>query len=222
MPLPRPWADTDREEVPVRHPGDVVRVVLGLSIFLGTAVAVRRRHLGRFETDVFRIVNDLPGALDGLLRSLMQAGSAVAISVSAALALLARRPRMARDLGVAGLAAWGGAKLAKSIVGRGRPLELLHGVVVRGQPTIGFGFPAGHVAVAAALATAAAPYLGRVGRRLVWAWVVIVAIARMYVGAHLPVDTIGGAALGWTIGSLVHLAFGAPDGQPSAAMVRGG
>ncbi len=37
----------------------------------------------------------------------------------------------------------------------------------------------------------------------------------MYVGAHLPLDVVGGAALGWAAGSLVHLLLGAPGGRPS-------
>jgi hypothetical protein len=35
------------------------------------------------------------------------------------------------------------------------------------------------------------------------------------VGAHLPFDVVGGAALGWAAGSLIHLLLGAPGGRPS-------
>jgi glycosyltransferase 2 family protein len=40
------------------------------------------------------------------------------------------------------------------------------------------------------------------------------------VGAHLPLDVIGGAALGWAAGGLTHLVLGAPDGRPSIQRVR--
>jgi len=48
----------------------------------------------------------------------------------------------------------------------------------------------------------------------------VVCLARMYVGAHLPLDVLGGAALGWAAGSLVHLLLGAPRGRPALARVR--
>jgi len=53
---------------------------------------------------------------------------------------------------------------------------------------------------AAAMATVASPYLGRSGRRTAWLLVALVAVARMYVGAHFPADVIGGFAVGWVVG----------------------
>ena len=97
---------------------------------------------------------------------------------------------------------------------------LLRGVVAHGTAAAGLGFPSGHTTVAAALATAAGPYLGRRGRRISWCGVWIVAIARIYVGAHFPLDTVGGTALGWVIGAGLHLAWGALGGQPTPARVR--
>jgi hypothetical protein len=34
------------------------------------------------------------------------------------------------------------------------------------------------------------------------------------VGAHLPLDIVGGLGVGWAIGSLVHWAFGVPPRLP--------
>jgi len=71
-----------------------------------------------------------------------------------------------------------------------------------------------------ALAAVAAPYLPRWGRRLVWSLAVTVVVARVYVGAHLPLDVIGGAALGYAAAALVHLALGVPteaEAEPQPA-----
>ena len=38
-----------------------------------------------------------------------------------------------------------------------------------------------------------------------------VAASRMYVGAHLPLDVLGGAALGLTVAGAVRLLAGRPD-----------
>jgi glycosyltransferase 2 family protein len=98
----------------------------------------------------------------------MQAGTLAAVFAAAGLALAARRWRLARDLVASGTLAWLAAKVVKNFVRRGRPSALLHGVVAHGTAAAGPGFPSGHTAVAAALATAAGPYLGRRGRRISW------------------------------------------------------
>ena len=137
------------------------------------------------------------------------------------MALAARRPRLARDLALAGALAWVLARVVKGLVGRARPDALLHGVVERAVGT-GLGYPSGHVAVAAAMATAAGPWLPRPGRRAAWWAVGLVALGRLYAGAHLPLDVVGGAALGWAVGAATHLALGAPGGLPSAATILQG
>lgn len=193
-----------------RHPGDVVRVVLGGAAFAASAAVANTDRVSTFERDVFRLLNHLPSQLDGPIQVVMQAGNLLAVPVAAAAALATRRPRLARDLAIAGSAAWVLAKLAKHLVTRPRPGVLLTDVIVRHANQGGLGFPSGHVTVAAALATAAGPFLPRWARRMTWLVVALVGVARVYVGVHFPADVVGGAALGWVIGATLHLVVGAP------------
>jgi glycosyltransferase 2 family protein len=204
-----------------RHPGDVLRVLVGGLVVTAGAMAARSGHVFALDANLFRLVNQLPEALGRPLLVVMQLGALAAVPAVAALALAARRPRLARDLALSGGLAWVLARAVKDLVGRARPVELLGGVVERAVNT-GLGYPSGHVAVAAALATAAGPWLPRPARRAAW-WVVwLVALGRMYAGAHLPLDVVGGAALGWAVAAAVHLAVGAPGGLPSvSAMLEG-
>lgn len=163
------------------------------------------------EHRVFSALNGgLPDALQVVLLPVMQAGSLAAVFAAGVLALVARRPRLAGLLVLAGGSAWILAKLVKRVVERGRPEMYFHDVVIRGAVQMGQGFPSGHAAVIAAMATVASPYLGRTGRILVWAVAVLVALARVYIGAHLPLDVVAGFAVGWGFGSLLNLVLGTP------------
>lgn len=205
---------------PVRHPSDLLRVLLGIFTLVASGIALRGAHPGPFEEKLFRLINDLPGMLAAPLGAIMQLGSIAVVPLVSGAALLLGRVRMAVDIAVSGSLAWALARLLKDLIERGRPGAILHDVMIRGPAATGLGFPSGHVAVAAALATSAAPYLPRPARRATWAAVGFVALARVYAGAHLPVDVLGGAALGWTVGAGLHLLFGAPGARPSPAAVR--
>jgi undecaprenyl-diphosphatase len=74
--------------------------------------------------------------------------------------------------------------------------------------------------VAVALASVASPYLSRRARRITWTLAAVVCLSRVYVGAHWPLDVIGGAAVGFAVGAAVHLVLGAPGGSPSAGRIR--
>ncbi len=193
-----------------RHPADLARVLVGGLGFAVVLLIVSRDTVSVFERDLFRLVNDLPAIIEPPLAILMQAGNIVFAAVVVLVALLARRRPAARDLALGAGLAWLGAKGFKLLVGRARPGDVLAGVVLRGSHP-GVGFPSGHVAVAAALATALSPYVSRPIRRAMWGTVFVVAVGRMYVGAHLPLDVTGGWLLGWVAGSAVHVAFGSPS-----------
>src|SRR5664279_4537689 len=170
----------------VRHPGDVLRVVIGLILLLGCCLIASSESVSAFELGVFRLVNGLPSWLYGLLWSVMQLGSLAAVFVVAGIALIARRWRMAVELLTGGLLAYYCASGLKDLIGRGRPAEMMSDVVFHGDPAQGLGFPSGHAAVSAALAAVAVPFLARRWRRWVWVLPVTVGFARILVGAHLP------------------------------------
>jgi membrane-associated phospholipid phosphatase len=205
-----------------RHPSDLVRVALGAAVLAMTTTAIHKDFIGDREAALFRVVNELalPGWTWSGVWLVMQLGVIGAVPLVAVLALATRRLRLALDALLAAGSIYLIAKLVKEFVQRGRPQTLLPDVHILGEPARGLGYVSGHSAVAVALATVSSPYLGRRARRVAWALAGCVCLARMYVGAHLPFDVVGGAALGWAAGSLVLFVLGAPDPRPSLGKLR--
>ncbi|HZD73210.1 MAG TPA: phosphatase PAP2 family protein [Actinomycetota bacterium] len=203
-----------------RHAGDLVRLAAAVALLIATAELVHRNRVAALEVDAFRLVNDLPGFLYPPVWAVMQLGNLLAVPALTALAALTRRFRLAANLLVAGVGVWFLAILVKGLVERARPTHFLTDVHIRGASATGLGYISGHAAVAVALASVASPYLGRRARPVVWALAITVCLSRVYVGAHLPLDVVGAAAVGWAAGALVHLLLGAPGGRPSPARVR--
>jgi membrane-associated phospholipid phosphatase len=164
-----------------------------------TVLIARSRKVAHWEERVAGHVNQLPDALHGPVWVVMQSGTLAAPPVTAAVALATGRRETAGRLAVSGLAAYYLAKAVKRWVGRGRPLDLLPGTIVRGEPATGDGFVSGHAAVSTALALEAWRTLHGPARALPLVVAPTVALARIYVGAHLPLDVVGGAALGWAL-----------------------
>jgi membrane-associated phospholipid phosphatase len=190
--------------------------VVGVAGLVLSGVLVDASSVGPTERDVFRFLNDDLSLPYVPVWVLMQLGSVVAIYAMAALAFLYRRFRLTVALLLAGTAAWWLAKLVKAVIERPRPAELLAGVELRHAPTEGLGYVSGHAAVAAALASAAWPFLGRRARVLAVTMVAVVGITRIYVGAHLPLDVVGGAALGLAIAAVVRFVVTPEPHRPAA------
>jgi glycosyltransferase 2 family protein len=183
-----------------------VRLAVGTAVLLATAAAARRHRVSRDEATAFRVVNGLPDALYPPAWIVMQLGTLGAAPAAAVVAWLAGDRKLAGRLLAGGTGTWAASKLVKRMIRRPRPATLLPGTHRRGPDATGLGYPSGHAGVAVALGAAALPHLGPAGRALTLAAIPAVGLTRVYVGAHLPLDTAGGAALGLAIDATIALA----------------
>jgi undecaprenyl-diphosphatase len=152
------------------------------------------------EISVFVAVNGLPDVPAVLWWPVMQLGSLVGtLLVAAGFALFGHR-RLATAYAAATVAAWLGAQLLKVIVDRGRPADFAIDAIMRGSAASGQGFPSGHAAVAFAAAFVVSAGHGRPWSYVALTLAGVVATARLYVGAHLPLDVVGGGAAGVVVG----------------------
>lgn len=179
----------------------------GVGVAVTTTVIARRRVVHPAERRVFHTVNNMPRALAVPITVVMQAGSFPAVFVVAGVQHLAHRRRLSVASAIAGTAVWAGCKALKRSVGRGRPTDHLENPTILGAAQRGLGFPSGHAAVSMTLAGVVAPVLPVPARLAVWAIAGTTAVARVYVGAHLPLDVIGGAGVGLAVASATRLAL---------------
>jgi membrane-associated phospholipid phosphatase len=178
----------------------------GLALLVPCAVIARDGRVGAAEESVFRTINELPEWLYRPLWLFQQFGNiVVAVLVVLGVAALLQNRRLA-IAAVAGA----GAKLVlervvKSVVERERPGASLGDVVTRGAVELhGLSFVSGHVIITTAFALALTAALPGRWRSLPWVVVVLNGFGRIYVGAHNPLDVVGGLGLGMVIGAALY------------------
>jgi undecaprenyl-diphosphatase len=168
---------------------------------------LNRKHVGTREAKLFHLVNTLPDRLFPPVWGVMQFGTLAAVPIAAAVAWASGRRSVATRLLLGGTITWALSKAFKRAVRRPRPAALLPSTRVRGRDATGLGYLSGHAGVALVLAMTAWPELPRSARIASIVLVPTVGAARVYVGAHLPLDVAGGFALGVTVDALVELAL---------------
>jgi glycosyltransferase 2 family protein len=173
------------------------------------------RYDSRVDRAITQVIHPAPWSITWLVTVVYQAGSFGVVIVLVALAVVARRWEIARDIGLsaAGAAVVSGILIAVLGSRGGRPA----GIVIDDFYMV---FPVVQVAVFMAVATASLPYLARGVQRLIEIFIALVALACAVGGHGLPLNVGGSLAIGWGVTAVVRLVFGSPLGLPSAGDVR--
>ena len=194
----------------------------GLVVLVGCSLIVGDGPVSETERKVFSSINGLPDWLRGPLWVFQQTGNmAVGLGLVLVLALLWRKPRLAVAAVVAVAAKIVLARVVKSLVERQRPGTSIGDVVFHGEvPHGGLSFVSGHAVITGSMATLLMAVMPRPWRPLPWVLVGLNGFGRVYVGAHAPLDVVGGTGLGLVIGGVLY-AWLASSEAPRAGEPRG-
>jgi membrane-associated phospholipid phosphatase len=194
----------------VRSPRDLILVGAGIVLLVLSALPVSLHSISTAERGVFRVINDHTVLPFTVVWTVMQLGNFIAVPVAGIAAILARQWRLGIGMLIGGVGTYYLAKVVKGIVERGRPASVVDDVHIRGAVPLGRGYVSGHAAVVTLLLLLAWPYLPRPWRIVAATAAVFVCLARVYVGAHLPLDIVGGVGLAVAIAGGIRMALGRP------------
>jgi membrane-associated phospholipid phosphatase len=184
---------------------NVLNVVISTTLLVLIGLHVDGNVVTEAERVVFRFMNGLPSFFYRPVWVVMQLGNLIVVPAVAVIALVLRRYRLAIASLLVGVGKWYFSLLLKDSFFRQRPASVLSDVIVRDVPTAGQAFVSGHAVIVVGLAVILQPYVGRKWRIVIWVAAAFVCAARVYVGAHLPLDVVGGACAGSAIGSAANL-----------------
>ncbi len=196
---------------PVRDGGTAV---CAAAVLVACSLAVASGEVGAAEAAVFRGVNGLPEELRWALWGFQLLGVLGMPLLVAVPALALHRWRLALVLcALVPLKLLVHGELVKALVQRSRPGSTIDGAVLRDVPSAGIAYPSGHAVIAFGVVVLLWPYLRPRWRAVVLALALLNSLARVYLGAHAPLDVVGGAALGVVLGAVLCLLVGVPAGQ---------
>jgi undecaprenyl-diphosphatase len=201
---------------------DVVVLLGGLAVLAGCAIPARSGDVGSLERSIFEAINGLPDALGGIMNGVQFLGILVVGPIAAVLALILQRYRLSLAALLVTAGKLGAERIVWKIVQRQRPGVTEPDAIVRGgTASNGLSFVSGHVILVSALAWIVAPYLKGAWRIVPWVTVATVGFARIYLGAHNPLDVLGGVGLGMAIGAAANLIVGTPRRADAGGAQKG-
>ena len=196
-----------------RRGSDGARLAAAILALLCCVLVIR--YNSRIDRAIVEVIHPPPRSITWLVTVVYDAGAFGVTLLLLALALIARRWEVARDIAASAVVAAAVSGLLTLALGSngGRP----GGIVIGGYY---MRFPVLQIALFMAVTGAALPYLARGVQRLIEVFVALVALASAVGGHGLPLNVLGSLAIGWGATALVRLIFGSPLGLPSLEDVR--
>jgi membrane-associated phospholipid phosphatase len=194
---------------------DLVVLAASLVVLVVCTVIVANGRVGPAERAVFHAVNGLP---DWLYRPMLFAqylGVLAMPLVVAVGALAFRRWRLAAALVLVVPLKLAAERIPKQLVQRERPGTTVPDAILRGVHPGGLSFTSGHAIITFAIAGLLVLVLPRRWGVVAFVLATLNAVARVYLGAHNPLDVVGGAAIGLALAAVLDLVFDVARGPGS-------
>jgi undecaprenyl-diphosphatase len=182
-------------------------VALGAAVlaFAGAAFLVYDRPVAGWEHTWFTAVNDWPASWKYAFLAITLLGSTWLAAAAVIAAYAFKLYWLTWRLAVSIIIGYGAALGLKAGFDRPRPEDLFDTAHIRAVESSA-GFPSAHVMIITIVMLSLLPYLPKG-----WRWLIAlppiaaVALSRMYLGVHLPLDVLGGVALGLLVVCSVRL-----------------
>lgn len=171
----------------------VLSVVL---LVISTILALQYTQLSHIEIELIRWVYNWPSVLTPAMLVITQLGSVWFGLLFIGVLMLWHQYRLGLRVGLVVGLAYVAAYSLKLIVQRPRPPELVADIISREALTYGFGFPSGHTAVAFAVGLTIWRYFPKKYRWTLIITISLIALSRIYLGVHAPLDILAGACIG--------------------------
>jgi membrane-associated phospholipid phosphatase len=184
---------------------DLIVLVASLAVVAACAVIVADGRVGPAERAVFHAINGLPGWWYRPMLVAQYFGVLVMPLIVAVGALAFRRWRLATALVLVVPLKLAAERVPKLLVERERPGTTVPDAILHGVPSAGLSFTSGHAIITFAIAGLLALVLPRRWGIVAFALATLNAVARVYLGAHNPLDVVGGAAIGLAIAAALDL-----------------
>ena len=182
-----------------------VTLAVGIVLAAATTLVAHKHRLAGVNLSLFRHVNDWPDSLRAFFLAATIAPNSLLIGASAVVvSFVLKLYQLSWQLAAAIVGAGGAAFVLKRVIAEPRPYAMVQGVHMRAHEADP-GFPSGHVTIMTAVVLTLWPYLPRGWRWLVALAIPLVALSRMYLGVHSPLDVVGGFGVGLSVVSIMRV-----------------